>query len=158
MYICISRHIDTHKKFALPAGHGKISLLVSKNSSVTSCCQNNIYVQSPRHSGEWRVFSLDPFDSDEVNAIHSSMGLSEVQFTDNRRDTVGIWCVVLVNDFVVIDGTGKKKTNPEVSISTFIHGSMDHCSHAVTCQNLVVTPLSTLNNNHQVSHYNSITL
>lgn len=90
MYICLSIHIDTHKKIALPAGHGKIRLLVSENFSATSCCQNKIYVLSPGHSGEWRVFSLDPFDSDEVNAIHSSMGLSEVQFANNKRETVGI--------------------------------------------------------------------
>lgn len=47
-------------------------------------------MQSPGHSGEWRVFSLDPFDSDKVNAIHSAMGLSEVQFANNRREAVGI--------------------------------------------------------------------
>lgn len=76
------------------------------------------------------------FDSDEVNAIHSSMGLSEVQFANNMQETVGIWCVVLVNDFVVIDVIGKK--NPEVSISTFIQRSTDHCSYVINCQNLVV--------------------
>lgn len=89
MYIYI--YIKTHtKKIALPAGHGKIRLLLSKNFSATSCCQNSISVQSPGHSAEWRVFNLDPFDSGEVNAIHSSLGLSEVQFANKRRETVGI--------------------------------------------------------------------
>lgn len=41
-------------------------------------------------TGEWRVFNLDPFDLDEVNAIHISMGLSEVQFANRRRETAGI--------------------------------------------------------------------
>lgn len=91
MYICICVHIDTHtKKIALLAGHGKIRLLVSKKFIATSCCQNSTHVQSPGHSGEWRVFSLDPFGSDEVNAIHSAMGLSEVQFANNRWEAVGI--------------------------------------------------------------------
>lgn len=87
--MCAHRH-TYKKKIALPAGHGKIRLLVSKKFIATSCCQNSTYVQSPGHSGELRGFNLDPFGSDEVNAIHSAMGLSEVQFANNRQKAVGI--------------------------------------------------------------------
>ena len=61
-----------------------------ENFSATSYCQNNICLQSPGHSGEQRVFNLDPFVSDEVDAIHSSMGLPEVQLASNRLETVRV--------------------------------------------------------------------
>lgn len=91
MYVCMYVHIDIHtKKLLCLQDMVKLDYWCKKKFSATNCCQNSIYVQTPGHSGEWRVFSLDPFDSDEVNAIHSSMSLSEVQFANNRRETVGI--------------------------------------------------------------------
>lgn len=60
-------------------------------------------------TGEQRVFNLDPFVSDGVDAVGISMGLPEVQLANSRLEAVRIWCLVLVNGVEVIDGIGKNK-------------------------------------------------